>query len=733
MRDTGPHPLAVAALTARSTAAREPLARAGDDPWTVGELARVIALQNLRPEDRGEALALLGGLHERGQVAEVHQGLHCQLAYAAGDPDTAEALLAEYRDVPEPVRAALAVDLGHASLATLLPAPKVRVTDGPGMPFDRITTGPAQRRGHERRITSIVTTWQPGPELLTSVRSLTRQTWTNHEILVVDDGSSTEFGPALRAAAGLDPRVRVIRMVAPGGPFVARNAGLDAATGDFVTFQDAAGWSHPLRLERQVAPLLADERLFSTTSAALAVTPVLVVTRPGLSTLGEPNPWSLMVRRAVALSRVGHFDPVRAGADLEYAERAHAVLGPAATMPVNGLPLALTRFGPDETVALRSYISAFRRWHTHVREGREPATRPRAFAVPRRLRGETGARAYDVVLAGDWTTAGGAGRAGIGQLRALAARRQRAALLHLDSPANLREGPRDLDPVVQDLINNGELTEVGLADDARARLVVARSAQVLQYAPDRPSGIRAQRVLIEDAVAVPAAATAAKRLFGQWPVWTPAGPDGRRLLSADTSVTVARLDLPSTLDAAQWRLDRRGPRADRPVVGRHCRGGPAEWRRLRDEVPETARLDVRLLDAAGSADRSFGRFGPPRSWLVYGPGDVSLRSFLGQIDFYLHLPPDDEPADPVPDLLTALAAGCVAVLPYRYAATFGDAAVYCTPEEVPDTVRLLHANRRALRDQSDRGAAYVRRHHTHALYAERVAHLAHPTAAQEPN
>ncbi|MCO8271944.1 glycosyltransferase [Actinoplanes sp. TRM 88003] len=727
MRDTGPHPLAVAALAARSVAAREPLSRAAGDPWAEGELARVIAVQNLRPEDWSEALTLLDGLRERGGITGVHQGLHCQLAYATGDPAQAEALLAEYPDVPAPVRAALAVDLGRADLATLLPAPKVQVPDGPGRPFDRLTTGPVQRRGHDRRITSVVTTWQPGPELLTAVRSLTRQTWTNHEILVVDDGSSTEFAPVLRAAAALDPRVRVIRMVARAGPYVARNAGLDAATGDFVTFPEPDGWSHPLRLERQVAPLLADERLFSTTAAALPVTPGLVVTRPGLDPATPPGPASLMLRRAVALSRVGHFDPVRAGAAHEYAERAQAVLGPAATMPVNGLPLALTRLGPDDTDAPRAYVSAFRRWHAHVRDGREPATRPRAFAVPRRLRGETGARAYDVVLAGDWTTAGGAGTAGIGQLRALAARRQRAALLHLDALPHLREGPRDLDPAVQDLINTGELTEIGLADDARARLVVARSAHVLQYAPDQPSGVRAQRVLIEDAVVVPAAATAAKRLFGQWPLWTPAGPDGRRQLSAETGVTVAGLDLPSTLDAAQWRLDRRGPRADRPVVGRHCRGGPAEWRRLRDEVPESARLDVRLLDAAGSADRSFGRFGPPRSWLVYGPGDVSLRSFLGQIDFYLHLPPDDEPADPGPDLLTALAAGCVAVLPYRYAAAFGDAAVYCTPEEVPDTVRRLHANRRALRDQSARGAAYVRRHHTHALYAERVSHLAHPT------
>jgi O-antigen biosynthesis protein len=736
MCDSAPHPLAVAALQARSVAAREPLARAAADPWIAGELARVIALQDLRADDQADALAILDRLSERGEISPAHQGLHCQMAYAAGDRTRTEALLAAYREVPEPVRAALVVDLANPyaggvgdgwDLASLLPAPRLKVPDGPGSPFDRLTTGPVQRLGHPRRVTTVVTTWQPDQALLTSVRSLVRQTWTNHEILVVDDASSAEFDPVLRAAAALDPRVRVLRMVAHGGAYVARNAGLDAATGDFVTFPDAGDWSHPLRLERQIAPLLADEALFSTTSPGLRVTPRLVVTRPGVHATG---PSALMIRRTAALNRVGHFDPIREGADAEYGERACAVFGPAATHHLDSLPLALIRLdGTDHHPgwshpAHRSYRSAFQTWHAHVREGRERATRERAFAVPRRLRGETGAKAYDVVLAGDWTTAGGAGIGGIGQLRALTARRQRAALLHLDELANLRAGPHNLDPAVQELVNRGELTQVELTDDVRARLVVARSARVLEHAPDLPSGVRAQRVIIEDAAVVPAAAAAARRLFGHQPLWAPAGADGRRLLARATDVAVAKLDLPSTLDAAQWRLDRRGPRADRPVVGRQCRGGRAEWRRLRDELPDSARVDVRLLDAGGTADGSFGRFGPPRGWLVYGPDDVSLRSFLGQIDFYLHLPPDDEPADPVPDVLTALAAGCVAVLPYRYAPAFGEAAVYCAPDEVPDTVGRLHADRRALREQGARGADFVRRHHAHELYAERVARLA---------
>jgi hypothetical protein len=757
MRD--PHPLAVAALQARSVAARGPLARAAGapsvasfvagapgDPWVIGEFARVVALQDLTRHDRADALALLDRLRHAGTIAPVHQGLHCQIAYASGNRTLTATLLSEYAEVPSPIREALRLDLAnpHAGgdgrgwdIATLLPGPGVFVAPGAGTPLDGLATGAVQRTGHPRRITTIVTTWRPDRCLLTAVRSLVAQTWTNHEILVVDDGSPASYDAILKEVAALDPRIRIIRMVANGGTYVARNAGLDVATGDFVTFQDSDDWSHPTRLEKQIAPLLADDAIFSTTSVGMRVTPELVLTRPGVEQTRSYNLSSLMVRRTSALARVGYLDPVRKGADAEYVERARAVFGRPATRHLTGPPLALIRLSAESLSsadyrtgwmhpARRSYLSAFQTWHDKVRAGTASPSTPRAFAAPRRLRGETGAKAYDVVLAGDWTTAGGAGATGTGQLRALTARGQRAALLHLDVLANLREGPKNVDPFVQEMINSGDLVQVEITDDVRARLVVCRTAKVLQHAPDLDSGVRAQRVVIEAGTVSRSAASAARRLFGRRPRWAPAGPEGRRLLAeALDGDGLAALDLPGTVDPGQWRLDRRGPRADRPVVGRTCHGGGrAEWRRLRDQLPDSAKVDVRLLDSDGTAERAFGRFGTPRGWLVYGPAEVSLRSFLYQIDFYLHLPAPGAPADPSPEVLTALAAGCVVVVPHRYASTFGEAAVYCEPDEVPDMVRKLHEDRSRLREQSARGPEYVRRHHGHERFAERVIQLA---------
>ncbi|MCL2544291.1 MAG: glycosyltransferase [Clostridia bacterium] len=58
------------------------------------------------------------------------------------------------------------------------------------------------------------------------------------EVIAVDDGSTDGSGPLLAALAARDPRIRVISQ-ANVGVSAARNAGLDAARGDFVAFVDA--------------------------------------------------------------------------------------------------------------------------------------------------------------------------------------------------------------------------------------------------------------------------------------------------------------------------------------------------------------------------------------------------------------------------------------------------------------------------------------------------------------
>lgn len=69
-----------------------------------------------------------------------------------------------------------------------------------------------------------------------AIGSVLAQTCEDWELIVVDDGSTDETAAIL--ARQLDPRISVIRQ-ANAGVSAARNAALDAATGEFVTFMDA--------------------------------------------------------------------------------------------------------------------------------------------------------------------------------------------------------------------------------------------------------------------------------------------------------------------------------------------------------------------------------------------------------------------------------------------------------------------------------------------------------------
>ena len=93
-------------------------------------------------------------------------------------------------------------------------------------------------------ISVIIPVYNCGAYLTRCVDSLRQQTYEDLEIILVDDGS-TDDTPALcdQLAAG-DRRIAVYHR-ANGGVSSARNAGLAAATGDYVTFADADDYVAP--------------------------------------------------------------------------------------------------------------------------------------------------------------------------------------------------------------------------------------------------------------------------------------------------------------------------------------------------------------------------------------------------------------------------------------------------------------------------------------------------------
>lgn len=76
------------------------------------------------------------------------------------------------------------------------------------------------------------------------VHSVMAQTYTNLEILLVDDGSTDQTGNLYDQLAQEDARIQVFH-TANHGLSAARNVGLDHATGFFVGFVDSDDWIEP--------------------------------------------------------------------------------------------------------------------------------------------------------------------------------------------------------------------------------------------------------------------------------------------------------------------------------------------------------------------------------------------------------------------------------------------------------------------------------------------------------
>ena len=104
-------------------------------------------------------------------------------------------------------------------------------------------------------VSTIVTTYNRAPFVTAAIESLSAQTLSEQEIIVVDDGS-TDQTPEILAAIR-DPRLRIIRHATNRGIPVARNTGLSAARGRYIAWLDSDDVARPTRLQKQVSYLEA--------------------------------------------------------------------------------------------------------------------------------------------------------------------------------------------------------------------------------------------------------------------------------------------------------------------------------------------------------------------------------------------------------------------------------------------------------------------------------------------
>lgn len=91
-------------------------------------------------------------------------------------------------------------------------------------------------------ISFIVPVYNSEKYLNKCLSSIACQTLQNIEIIVIDDCSTDSSPKIMTDWAARDKRIKTIRNASNTGPAIARNIGLDAATGEFIAFVDSDDW-----------------------------------------------------------------------------------------------------------------------------------------------------------------------------------------------------------------------------------------------------------------------------------------------------------------------------------------------------------------------------------------------------------------------------------------------------------------------------------------------------------
>jgi glycosyltransferase involved in cell wall biosynthesis len=166
-----------------------------------------------------------------------------------------------------------------------------------------------------------------------AIASLRAQTLANWELLIVDDASTDNTAERAEAAAGGDPRIRVLRNAQQLGAFGSRNRALNSARGRYVTVLDGDDFAHSQRLETHVR-ILETGKHRAVASLLLRVDTEGRIVAPRIFPMARRNYSSFMIGTELA-RQLGGYDDVPVGGDSAMFWRVQAKIGRKALLRLN--------------------------------------------------------------------------------------------------------------------------------------------------------------------------------------------------------------------------------------------------------------------------------------------------------------------------------------------------------------------------------------------------------------
>ena len=619
----------------------------------------------------------------------------------------------------------------------------------------------AHNTSEQVKVSIIMPAYNAEQTISTAIKSVLQQTWTNLELLVVDDCSDDSTAEIIKKHAAEDGRIKLIKCSLNQGPFVAQNMGLKQATGEFVTCHDADDWSHPRKIEIQANHLIENDDYIGNTSQLIRIDQDLQIHRAEFSSnYIKRNYSSFMFRKREVLESVGFWDSVRFGGDSEFLRRVRSYFGSESVKDIESGPLSLARksgtsltsstaFGANGFLygANKYYKDRQIAWHED--DGDIfidfPLTE-RHFYLPRPLRPDcTSARSnrhFDVIICSDFRLEGGSTFSSIEEIKAQNQAGLNTAIVQMNR-YDIDPG-RTLDKNIRKILDTRQAEMLFYGEKASCDLLIIRHPAILEELQEYVPDINAKNIIIvANQTPLTNYEDTSQRIYNIKNCTKNAAKYFDKNMDEITWHSISQItrevfqehhaneieDIPFTpenwvniIDQEEWGAKKKKIDPANINIGRHSRDSKIKWPEDKKSIlqcyPDSSEYQINIMGGAQYPEDIIGYL--PQNWKVYEYNELSKQDYLDELDIFIFYPPRNSPEAFARNILEAMAAGVPVVAPLQFRKIFQEAALYAEPEDIETQIQALVKDSKLYSRQTEVAIQYVNKNFSYKRHLERL-------------